>query len=178
MTASPAAPEFSRPVRLDQIHAGARPVSISADEAERGALRRRFRLRALDRLDADYLLKPVAGGWLATGTVRAEVIQACVATGEDVPATVEAPFTIHFLREIGESAEEVELSEDDCDIMAVEDERIDMGEAVAQTLALNLDPYPRAPDADTYLRQMGVRSEEEGGALSGLADLLRTGGKG
>jgi hypothetical protein len=33
---------------------------------------------------------------------------------------------------------------------------IDVGEAVAQTLALNLDPYPRAPDAGDALREAGV----------------------
>ncbi|MFT3966910.1 MAG: DUF177 domain-containing protein [Sphingobium sp.] len=173
------APEFSRPVRIDQIGADARPQSIAADEAERLALSRRFRLRGLGRLEADYLLVPVAGGWQATGTIRSEAVQACAATGQDVPEWIEAPFAIRFVREDGEQGEdEVELSEADCDIMPVEDGRIDMGEAVAQTLALNLDPYPRSPDADAFLRRMGVKREGETGALSGLKDLLSGGSKG
>ena len=52
-------------------------------------------------------------------------------------------------------------------------------EAVAETLSLNLDPYPRAPEADAVLRAAGVR--REGGeekenpfaALAGLKDKLK-----
>lgn len=165
-------PEFSRAVRLDQIGADARPQSIVADEAERLALSRRFRLRGIGRLEADYTLVPVDSGWQATGAIRAEAVQACVASGEDVPERIDAPFTIRFVEEDSAHEEEVELSEDDCDIMIVEDGRIDMGEAVAQTLALNLNPYPRRPDADAWLKEMGVKQEGETGALSGLKDLL------
>ncbi|HEX7852904.1 MAG TPA: DUF177 domain-containing protein [Sphingobium sp.] len=169
------AAEFSRPVPLDRIGADAKQQTIIADEAERLALARRFRLRGLGRLEADYLLVPMGEGWQATGTIRAEAVQACVATAQDVPERIDAPFTIRFVREENETDEEVELSEEDCDIMTVEDGRIDMGEAVAQTLALNLDPYPRSRDADARLREMGVKQEGEAGALSGLKDLLSKG---
>ncbi|MET0240495.1 MAG: YceD family protein [Sphingobium sp.] len=167
-----AAPEFSRPVAIDRIGGDTRPQSIAADEAERLALARRFRLRAIDRLEASYTLMPDAEAWLATGTLSASVVQACAATGQDVPESVETPFSIRFVAEAAVSEEEVELSEDDCDVMTVEDGRIDMGEAAAQTLALNLDPYPRAPDADAFLKEMGVKQEGEAGALAGLKDLL------
>jgi len=56
--------------------------------------------------------------------------------------------------------------------MAIEGDKIDMGEAIAQTLVLNLTPYPRAPDADEYLRKMGVKREDEVGPLAALRDLL------
>ncbi|HEX7871499.1 MAG TPA: DUF177 domain-containing protein [Sphingobium sp.] len=169
------APEFSRPLRLDQIGSDARPQTIVADEAERLALSRRFRLRGIGLLEADYLLVPADGGWQATGTLRAEAVQACTATGQDVPERIDTPFAIRFVEEDAGSEEEIELSEEDCDVMAVEDGRIDMGEAVAQTLALNLEPYPRSADADVLLREMGVKQEGEVGALSGLKDLLSKG---
>ena len=52
----------------------------------------------------------------------------------------------------------------------------DLG-AVAETLALSLDPFPRAPDADAVLRAAGVLSEDEAvtgpfAALKGLKDKL------
>ncbi|MET0364294.1 MAG: DUF177 domain-containing protein [Sphingobium sp.] len=169
------APEFSRPLRLDQIGTDARSQTIVADEAERLALSRRFRLRGIALLEADYLLVPADGGWLATGTLRAEAVQACAATGRDVPERIDTPFAIRFVEDDASSEEEIELSEQDCDVMAVEDGRIDMGEAVAQTLVLNLEPYPRSPDADAYLKEMGVKQEDEAGALSGLKDLLAKG---
>lgn len=178
MSAGPAAVEFSRPVRLDQIGAATQAVTITADEAERLALARRFRVRAIERLDADYSLDADGEGWLAHGTLRARVIQACVASGQDVPEVIEAGFAIRFLRESEPEAEEIELSQEDCDVMTIENDRIDMGEAVAQTLALNLTPYPRAADAAEYLRKMGVKSEEEAGPLAALRDLMSKSGKG
>ena len=42
-----------------------------------------------------------------------------------------------------------------------EEERAEIGEAVAQTLLLALDPYPRSPAAEAALREAGVKSEEE-----------------
>ena len=53
---------------------------------------------------------------------------------------------------------------------------IDVGEAVAETLSLSLDPYPRAPGAEEALEAAGVKSEEEAGpfaALAGLRDKLK-----
>lgn len=170
------APEFSRPLRIDQIGSDAREQQIVADEAERLALTRRFRLRGIGLLEADYRLVPDGTGWRATGTIRAKAVQACAATGQDVPESIDAPFAIRFVREGAVAAdEEVELSEEDCDVIEMEGERIDMGEAVAQTLALNLDPYPRSPNADAWLREMGVKQEGETGPLAGLRDLLGKG---
>lgn len=175
-------PEFSRPVPIDRIGKGDdRPVRIAADAAERAALAKRFGLNRLDRLEADYTLTVVAGGWAATGTLFAEALQACVATGDDVPAHIDAPFTIRFVPEGALASaipdEEVELDEGTLDMMTVEDGRIDIGEAVAQTLALELDPFPRSPGAEAFLREKGVVSDEEaGGTLAaGLRDLLGKG---
>ena len=43
---------------------------------------------------------------------------------------------------------------------------IDVGEAVAETLSLSLDPYPRAPGAEEALKAAGVKSEEEAGPFA------------
>lgn len=48
---------------------------------------------------------------------------------------------------------------------------VDVGEAVAQTLALALDPYPRAPDADARLAAAGVTVAVEAGPFGALAGL-------
>ncbi len=171
MTA-PAPPEFSRIVRVNEFGDGAREREIAATEAERKALARRFGLRTLDRLEARAKIVPEANGCLVTGRLVADLVQACVATDEDVPAHLEAPFAVRFMRglddpEIGEA----ELSDEDIDLLPLEGERIDLGETVAQTLALNLDPYPRAPDADERLRALGVLSEEEAGPFAALKAL-------
>ena len=46
-----------------------------------------------------------------------------------------------------------------------------IGPAVADTLALVLDPYPRGPNADAALRAAGVMNEEQAGPFAVLAKL-------
>ena len=48
---------------------------------------------------------------------------------------------------------------------------IDLGEALADTLALSLDPYPRSAGADAALKEAGVMSEEEASPFAILAKL-------
>ena len=172
------APEFSRIVRLNELGDGRRERHIAADEAERAALARRFGLIALDRLEATLTLAPDPLGVRVTGTLSAALAQPCVATGDPVPAALDLPFALLFVRE-GEAAapdpeaiaDEIELSDEDCDVLPLDGERIDIGEAVAQSLALGLDPYPRSPDADARLKDLGVLSEEEAGPFAALAAL-------
>lgn len=171
-------PEFPRPVRLDQIGRG-EPASIAADDAERAALARRFGLVSLDRLEADYTLNSEAGGIMARGHLRAALAQPCVATAEPVPEVIDTPFTLRFVpEEQAPDHEETELSEADCDTIFFTGGSIDMGEAVAESLALALNPYPRAPDADAWLKKMGVLSEEEASPFGALAALKDRMGKG
>jgi uncharacterized metal-binding protein YceD (DUF177 family) len=165
-------PEFGRPLRLDQIGAGDHRLHIEADEGERAALARRFDLLSLDRLEADYAVRRDAVGVLATGRLTGAVVQACVVTGAPVAASVDEPFTLRFLPEPGEDApEEVELGESDCDTMFYTGSAIDLGEAAAETLALALDPFPRAPESEAALRDAGVLGEGEVGPFAGLAAL-------
>jgi uncharacterized metal-binding protein YceD (DUF177 family) len=172
MSAAPA-PEFSRPVRLDQAHGNAAGKTIAADAAERAALVRRFRLSSLDALEADYRLAEEDGVPVARGQLRATLAQPCVATGEPVAEVIDTPFAIRFLRESDAPAdeEEMELDEEDCDSMFFTGEAIDMGEAVAQTLSLSLTPFPRSPDADAYLRAAGVLSEEQASPFAALLEM-------
>jgi len=173
--------EFSRLLRANEFGDGTREREISATPEERVALARRFGLRTLDRLDARLTVMPEATGALVSGTLVADLVQACVATDEDVPARLDVPFTVRFVRSLeahGNAADDeegIELSDEDLDTLPLEDERIDLGETVAQTLALNLDPYPRAPDADATLRELGVLSEEEAGPMAAALRGLKLG---
>ena len=167
------APEFSRPRRLDTIGAGDVTVEIEANAAERAALAGRFGLLGIDSLAATYTLRKEAGGIAAAGTLTAAVTQACVVTGEPLPATLSEPFALRFVSDdaAGAAEDEVELSEDALDTMFYEGSAIDLGEAAAETLALSLDPFPRSPNAGAVLQEAGVLSEEEARPLSPLAGL-------
>lgn len=170
--------EFSRPRRLDTIGEGDVTVRIEADADERRRLAGRFGLVSLDRLEADYRLRRTAGAIVARGTLTADAVQACTATGDAVPATIAEDFDIRFLPDAGpdgDMPDEVELDAGEMDTMFYSGAAIDLGEAAAETFGLALDPYPRAPGADSALREAGVKTEEEAkpaGALAGLKDLL------
>jgi uncharacterized metal-binding protein YceD (DUF177 family) len=160
--------EFSRTYRMDTLGPQARRVEIEADAEERAALARRFGLPAVHLLTADAALSRAGETVRAEGTVRAAVTQSCVASGAPVDAAVEERFGIEFRPQpAGDGPdEEIELSEGEMDVVFYDGAMIDLGEAVAETLSLALDPYPRAPDAEEALRGAGVRSEAEARAES------------
>lgn len=168
--------EFSHIVKLDEIGAGVVKRQLSADAGERAGLAARFGLATLDRLEAELSVSRGSKGILADGQIRATLSQYCVATGDPVQALLDEPMTIRFVTEptVAPNAE-IELEPDDCDTMFHDGQGVDLGEAVAQSLGLALDPYPRSPDAHERLKAAGVKSDEEVmplGALAGLKDLL------
>ena len=172
-------PEFSRPVRIDTLGAQPRELKLAAEPAERAALARRFGLLALDRLEAEVTISRRDDEIALQGTLSAEVSQACVTSGVPVPAALIVPFDILFRPQPapGGADEEVELGEGELDVVFYDGGEIDLGEAVAETLSLNLDPYPRAPEADAVLRAAGVRREGEEEKESPFAALAGLKGK-
>lgn len=167
--------EFSHLVAHDAIgRSGA--IAASADEAQRAAIAARLGLVSVVRFDVGAELAPTAEGARLTGTVAAEVVQSCAATGLPVPASVTAPFALRYVTALevpGDAEEEIELGDEDLDTMAFEPGGVDVGEAAVQTLALALDPFPRHADADAILRQRGVLSEGQAGPFAALAALKK-----
>jgi len=154
-------PEFSRPVRIDTLGEGGRIVAIEAEPSERAGLATRFGLLALDHLSAEADVRRECATVMAQGRIVAAVVQACVASGTAVPASIDEPFCLRFVPAAAGGADDIELDAEDFDTIDYEGGVIDIGEAVAETLALSLDPFPRAPDADEVLRAAGILSEEE-----------------
>lgn len=176
---SQSSPEFSRIYRLTQIRQQPLNIHIEADEAERAALARRFGLSSLERLEASVTLTAEDDDILADGTLIALVEQSCVASGEPIPVSLNEPLALRFTpepdavevddddNEMAESSADIE----DRDLIHYEGGGVDIGEAVAQTLLLSLDPYPRSANADNFLREKGVLKEEDAGPFSALSTL-------
>ena len=139
-------PEFSRRVELARLGAHETAYPISAEPGEREALARRFGLISLDRLEAEIRLLRLTGGLVRLiGRLGADVVQACVVSLEPVASSIEEEFTaLYGTTEVGKSAM-VDLETDEAE--PFDGDAIDLGEAVAQHLALALDPYPRAAGA-------------------------------
>ena len=163
---------FAHALRLDQIRDGDR-LDLVADEAERSAVAKRLRLGRIDRFDAHAALSRDGMRVRAQGRLVAAVEQSCVITGDPVPARLDEPFDILFMPEpeVARPDEEIELGPEDCDVVFHDGATIDLGGAIADTLALALDPYPRSPGADQALKEAGVISEAEASPFAVLARL-------
>ncbi|MCF2515016.1 DUF177 domain-containing protein [Sphingomonas sp. G124] len=172
--------DFAHRLSLDRIRDGDR-LDLAADAEECSAIASRLGLLSLDRLEAHTVLSRDGEKVRATGRLKAALEQACVATGDSVPAHVDEPFELLFLPEpkVGSADEEIELGAADLDTMFHDGAAIDLGTAIADSLALALDPYPRSPSAEAALKEAGVISEEEAGPFAALAALkAKLGGSG
>ncbi len=151
------------------------PLQIDTDDAARQAIATRFDLAGLDRMVARLDLAVEGRALSVSGEIAADVIQRCVATGDPLPAHLIVPVAVRFepveALEAADAETEVELGADDLDIVGYRDGRIDLGDMLAETLALALDPFPRGPDADAWLKARGVLNEEDAGAFGALAQL-------
>lgn len=165
---------FAHQLRLDQIRDGDR-IDLTADEEERQAVAERLGLESLDRLEAHVVLSRTGEIVRAQGRLSASVGQSCVVTSEPVAGHVDEPFELVFMPEPKEVTpdDEIELGASDCDVVFHDGGSIDLGTAIADTLALSLDPYPRSASADAALREAGVLSEAEAGPFAALAQLKR-----
>ena len=142
--------------KLEWVHA-ARDIPASGLAREREAapdelagVARALDLIACTALRAVYSLAPtVDGRYRLTGTLRAEVSQACVVTLEPVAGTVEESFDTTFwpqedMPQPRSGAVDLDEEHDPEPIVAGQ---IDVGRVVFECLAAAIDPFPRQQGA-------------------------------
>lgn len=153
--------DFSLKLPLAKLGSRAQPFHIEADKAARAAIAERFGLAALDRLVADLEVARAGGGVVVSGRFEADAVQSCIVSGEPLPVRVSEPIALRFEPDTALPGQEVELEAEALDVMALEGDSVDLAEAVAQSLLLALDPYPRAPDDVLERARRHLLSEEE-----------------
>ena len=159
--------EFARPLVIEPWPDAGIAVEFSADPGERQALARRFGLLELRSFQVEGRLErgDDRQELRFQGRLEAAVVQACVVTLEPVPATIRQPVERRW-RRAEPGAEAImagppqhiwvlDEDEDEVEVDIVTGRTIDLGEAMAEELALALDPYPRAADADLVLQDLG-----------------------
>lgn len=144
------APEFSRPVKIEEITAQGIERAIEASATERAALAERLDILAVHELSAVLRLWPTELGLEVDGHLEGVVEQSCVVTLEPVKSEVASDFTVRYIsphiEAAGQAGEELDpLGED---IEPLPTDAIDIGELAAQYLSLALDPYPRKSGAE------------------------------
>ncbi len=130
--------EFSRPLTVARISAKGSHERLQADVRELQALAKRFGVPAVHALSGLLLAKPWRGGGVkVTGEVECDLDQTSVVSLETFRSTVHFAVERYFLPRHAMTGGEDEVD-------PIENGEIDLGEVMAETVALELDPYPRA----------------------------------
>ena len=132
----------------------------AATPEECGELARTLEIPAVERLEIRYNIKPLSGGrYRLGGTLNAAVVQSCIVTLEPVPTIIEDRMEVEFRSDsakepqgkLGEELIVLEVPEYE----PLEQNRLDVGRIVAETLAAALPAYPRAPGAALEKNEAG-----------------------
>ena len=130
-----------------------RQIDRAASDAERAAIAGAFDLLSLDSFEIDGVFRREGEeGWRFDGEVRAAFAQRCVVTLEPAPARIAEPVERRWRPgapdPFAAPAAELDVSPDDEDPPEPFRDGVDLGAVALETLALCLDPYPRAEGAE------------------------------
>ena len=143
---------LSRPFLVDDLEEEAK-MDIEADAAERAAMASRLNVLSVDGVAGILRLTREIGAIVRLhGAVNAELTQACVVTLAPLKTTV----SLEMDRRYAPPELVVEADDDEDDIPFDDDDPpdiieagvIDVGDAVVEQLALEIDPFPRADGAE------------------------------
>ncbi len=149
-------------VGLDRIGIKPTLVQLEPDAAACARLAIRFDLESLGDFTGEAILVSEGEDVRVTGWLRALPTYNCRVSSETYANPVEARFDLVFRSETEDNPHaELELAINDLDIEPLDPDGIDIGEVAAQSLGLALDPWPRAPDADAILPELGIVTEED-----------------
>jgi uncharacterized metal-binding protein YceD (DUF177 family) len=144
--------EIERIVDLERMGPSGTALEIVASEGERAALAKRFGFLGLPAFSARATVDRRAGGQVVVeGRLRGKIIQACILTLDPVTQDLDDVFRIVFTQDLAEERDpesgEALLSAQVDAPEPLSGNLLDVGEIVAEQLALAADPYPRRPGA-------------------------------
>ena len=168
-------PEYSHIVQVSEL--GDRPLEIdlTANEQERAALTQRLKISSLEQFEAHVSLVLLKSGDVdVVASFKADVIQPCTVTLDPVTSNLSAEFKLTYSPFIEEDEGDEEDEEDDDEVFEdlnnrrdppepLVDQKIDVGEALIEQLALEINPFPRVQGAVFEGYVSGSKSEKESG---------------
>ena len=171
-------PEFSRVISLNDLGKHEMQFDLLATAEECAALARRFELSAISGLRALGRLKRSNSGRVRLrATLEADVSQTCVVTLDLVVNRIEEDLDIIFEPEQADAAAPDITFDPTSDREPLTGDLLDVGEIVAEELALSLDSYPRklgiAPRVEPGGPAAEAGKQPRGGLFEGLAALKR-----
>jgi uncharacterized metal-binding protein YceD (DUF177 family) len=176
-------PVLDASVRIDGLPPEGRAIMVEADAEQREAIARELGITAVERLRARLRAVGFRGGIRVTGDLDARIEQPCVVSLEPVHQDIAEPIDRVFMpgREpqpasAGHADIFVDLEGDDLPDY-FEGPEADLSPMIIETLALAIDPYPRAPGAE--LDTNGLDPDDPSDSpFAALARLKAGGGQG
>jgi len=161
-------PEFSRIVDLRQLDG--RDVELVATAEECARLAERFGVVQIDRLKATLSLAREGDTVQANGRLEARLVQSCAVSAEDLPITVSEPLALRFVpaKAADHPEEELEIDSTDPDEIEYSGTAIDLGETIAQSLGLAIDPFATGPEAASAREKLRNETDSPFAALAAL----------
>ena len=137
-----------------------------ASDKDLETLATRFEFLDVLSLSAELkICKSARDCWDVVGQLRGVVVQACSSTGVPLRETVDFLIEERYVRSVG-NQEEVEVHMGVAE--PLENEAIDIGELLAQSLAIAVTPWPRAPEAPEIYTSGEELSDHPFAGLSAL----------
>lgn len=166
-------PEFSRIVDVRHLPAGT--LVLEPDAGERRKLAGRFMITSIEAMRAEIALEPEGTAVTASGRLTASIVQPCAVSGDDFAVEIDEPVSLRFVHPHGQHHpdEEVELEAGELDEIEYEGTAFDLGEAIAQSLALAIDPFATGPGAEAARKQHNLAGEGASGPFAALAALKK-----
>ena len=156
-------------VNVDRIQTDS-PIFFKfvASDKERKSLATRFKFLDVLALSAELTIgKSARDCWDVAGQLRGVVVQACSSTGVPLRETVDFLIEERYVR-TADDPDEVEVHLDEAE--PLENGAIKIGEMLAQSLAVAVTPWPRAPEApETF----AIGEESSDHPFAGLSALKR-----
>ena len=99
-------------------------------------------------------------------------MQSCAVSGDDLPVTIDEPLALRFVPEtpVDRGGDRARAKASSTRSLTT-GTAFDLGEAVAQSLALAIDPFAVGPDAERVRKEAGLLDEAAAGPFAALAAL-------
>jgi uncharacterized metal-binding protein YceD (DUF177 family) len=163
--------------RVDKIPSAGRELSLSPGAEERAAIAEFLELTSIENLKVTLRALPFRGGVRVEGRLVADIVQPSVVSLEPVPQSIDEPIDRVFLPGTekpyaGPAAAEtfVDLSGEDIPDR-YEGGEADLSDLIIETLALAVDPYPRAEgETGDYIEDSPDEAESPFAGLKSLTE--------
>jgi uncharacterized metal-binding protein YceD (DUF177 family) len=167
------APPFSHKVSVASVPRTGQHIVLNAPPEICEKIARELDLPSLARLEARFLIVPSRSGiYAVTGVVKASLEQRCIVSLDAFPMEIDEKVDLRFAEsdKLDRPVKtEVERSLDDVDPPEpIFDGVLDFGALAVESVALELDPFPRKPGVEMLVQPESERPQSPFAVLAAL----------